>query len=416
MWPAAEPDPAELDATLRTAVPQVLAALTRRYGDFDRCEDAAQDALLEASVQWRRRGIPEQPAGWLITAANRRLLDIRRSDNARRRRELNDQLRTPTDQWTDLDPGRQCDDTLQLLIMCCHSALTPAAQIGLTLRAVGGLTTAEVASALLITETTAAQRISRAKKLIKESGGRLQLPEPAAYQDRLRVVLQVLYLIFNEGHTASTGDQLQRLDLAAEAIRITRMVQRAEPDNGEVAGLLALMILTHARRDTRTAPDGDLIPAERQDRTRWHVGEIAEGTALIQATLQHGPLGPYQLQAAIAAVHAEADSVQSTDWQQILQLYRLLATYDPSPMVTLGMAVAVAMVDGPQQAIAMVEPLSADRQLGDHHRRLSVLGHLYRLADDHERAVEHFRAALTRTQNAAEQGYLREQIDRLTAE
>lgn len=226
-------------------------------------------------------------------------------------------------------------------------------------------------------------------------------------------MLHVLYLIFTEGHTASAGDRLHRPDLAAEAIRITRLLHRAEPDNGEVAGLLALMILTHARRDARTGPDGGLIPADRQDRSRWRVGEIAEGTALIQETLQHGPVGPYQIEAAIAAVHAEADSVESTDWEQILALYRLLATIDPGPMVTLGMAVAVARVDGPRPAIAMVEELAADRRLGDHHRRWAVLGHLYELAGDQRRAAEHFSAALARAGNVAEQDYLRERIARL---
>lgn len=409
-----EADQAELEATLRAAAPRVLAALTRRHGDFDQCEDAAQEALLEASVQWRQHGIPAQPAGWLITVANRRLMDSWRSDTARRRRELNDHLRTPDDHWIDNDQESEpTDDTLQLLIMCCHPGLTPPAQVALTLRAVGGLTTAGVAAALLITETTAAQRISRAKQLIKKSGARLELPGLAAYQDRLRVVLQVLYLIFNEGHTASSGPELQRPDLAAEAIRLTRVLQRADPHDPEISGLLALMILTHARRDTRTGPDGGLIPADRQDRTRWRVGEIAEGTALIQETLQHGRLGPYQVEAAIAAVHAEADSVQTTDWEQILELYRLLAAIDPGPMVTLGMAVATAMVDGPQQAIALVEPLADDRHLGDHHRRLSVLGHLYELADDHGRAEEYYRAALARSRNTTEQDYLRDRIGRL---
>jgi RNA polymerase sigma factor (sigma-70 family) len=398
----------ELEAAIRAGAPKALATLVRRYGVFDQCEDAVQEALLAASVQWREYGVPEQPVGWLISVAARRLMDGWRRDNARRQRELTDHLRTPV-----VDEVEDTDDTLRLLILCCHPTLSAASQIALTLRSVGGLTTAEVAAALLVPEPTVAQRISRAKRQIKNAGARFELPTGAEYDDRLRAVLQVLYLIFNEGHTASSGQTLQRLDLAAEALRITRMLHQAIHPTGEVAALLALMILTHARRDARTGPGGDLVPADRQDRTRWYTSEIAEGTTLIEAALQSGRLGPYQLEAAIAAVHSEADSVESTDWQQIAGLYRILAEVDPGPMVRLGQAVAVAMTDGPDAGIAIVDALAADRHLGDHHRRLSVLAHLHELAGRYDDARAQYEAALARTRNTAEQNYLRDRLTRL---
>ncbi|MEU8226789.1 sigma-70 family RNA polymerase sigma factor [Kribbella sp. NPDC048915] len=399
----------ELEAAIRAAAPRALAALVRRYDVFDQCEDAVQEALLEAFVQWRANGVPEHPVGWLISVATRRLMDGWRRDNARRRRELNDFLRA-----SDPDPDdyhEDSDDTVRLLVLCCHPALTPASQIALTLRSVGGLTTAEVAAALLVSETTVAQRISRAKKTI--AGAPFELPTAEEYDERLRAVLQVLYLIFNEGHTASAGDSLQRVDLAEEALRITRLLYDAVGGPGEVAGLLALMILTHARRDARTGPGGSLIPADRQDRTRWYADEIAEGTRLVEETLRSGAVGPYQLEAAIAAVHSEADSVETTDWEQIAGLYRVLRTLDPSPMVTLGSAVAVAMTEGPEAGIAIVEGLADDRYLGDHHRRLSVLAHLHELAGRPDLARSNYLAALERTRNTAEQNYLRDRIAHL---
>lgn len=399
----------ELEAAIRAAAPRALAALVRRYGVFDQCEDAVQEALLEAFVQWRANGVPEQPIGWLISVASRRMMDGWRRDNARRQRELNDFLRAP-----DPAPGdyhEDSDDTVRLLVLCCHPALTPASQIALTLRSVGGLTTAEVAAALLVSETTVAQRISRAKRQI--AGARFELPTAAEYDVRMRAVLQVLYLIFNEGHTASAGDSLQRVDLASEALRITRLLQQAVSGPGEVTGLLALMILTHARRDARTGPGGTLVPADRQDRSRWYADEIAEGTRLVEETLRSGAVGPYQLEAAIAAVHSEADSVETTDWEQIAGLYRILEKIDPSPMVTLGSAVAVAMTDGPDAGIAIVESLADDRYLGDHHRRLSVLAHLHELAGRPDLAHSNYLAALERTRNTAEQNYLRDRIAHL---
>ncbi|MGZ0146518.1 RNA polymerase sigma factor [Kribbella sp. WER1] len=399
----------DVEAAIRAAAPRALAALVRRYDAFDQCEDAVQEALLEAFVRWRENGVPEQPIGWLISVATRRMMDGWRRDNARRQRELNDFLRA-----ADPDPEdyhEDTDDTVRLLVLCCHPALTPASQIALTLRSVGGLTTAEVAAALLVGETTVAQRISRAKRQI--AGARFELPTAEEYDVRLRAVLQVLYLIFNEGHTASAGAALQRVDLADEALRITRLLHRSAGGSGEVAGLLALMILTHARRDARTGPGGSLIPADRQDRSRWYADEIAEGTQLVEDALRSGTVGPYQLEAAIAAVHSEADSVETTDWIQIAGLYRLLERVDPSPMVTLGAAVAVAMTEGPDAGIAIVERLADDRYLGDHHRRLSVLAHLQELAGRPDRARANYLAALERTRNAAEQDYLRERIAHL---
>ncbi len=399
----------ELEAAIRAAAPRALAALVRRYGVFDQCEDAVQEALLEAFVQWRANGVPEQPIGWLISVASRRMMDGWRRDNARRQRELNDFLRAPDPAPEDYH--EDSDDTVRLLVLCCHPALTPASQIALTLRSVGGLTTAEVAAALLVSETTVAQRISRAKRQI--AGASFELPTADEYDVRMRAVLQVLYLIFNEGHTASAGDSLQRVDLAEEALRITRLLQQAVSGPGEVTGLLALMILTHARRDARTGPGGNLVPADRQDRSRWYAEEIAEGTLLVEETLRSGAVGPYQLEAAIAAVHSEADSVETTDWEQIAGLYRILEKIDPSPMVTLGSAVAVAMTDGPDAGIAIVERLADDRYLGDHHRRLSVLAHLHELAGRPDVARSNYLAALERTRNTAEQNYLRDRIAHL---
>lgn len=402
----------DVGPVLRQLAPRVLATLARRYGAWDQCEDATQEALLEASIRWAENGLPAEPTGWLITVARRRLTDRWRSDDARRRREIADFTRSGHDQVRPADQERRdADDTVQLLIMCCHPALTVPAQISLTLRAVGGLTTAQVGAALLISEATAATRISRAKQQIRAAGARFGRPDASDYRERLAAVLQVLHLIFTEGHTASSGSDLQRPDLAAEAIRITRVLHRADPEQDEVTGLLALMILTHARRDARIGPAGELIPADRQDRERWHHDEIAEGAVLVQQALAAGPVGRYQLEAAIAAVHGEADSVQSTDWEEILGLYRVLDQVDPGPMVTLGMAVAVAMVDGPVPAIRLAGTLADDPHLGDHHRRLSVLAHLHELAGDHELAQQLYRSALDRTHNRSEQDYLRSRLD-----
>ena len=336
---------------LRALAPQVLGILVRRYGRFDACEDAVQEALLAAAVQWPAEGMPESPRGWLVTVASRRLTDELRSEHARRRREDTAAAQVPADEAVAPAPGDvqapEHDDTLTLLILCCHPALSPASQLALTLRAVGGLTTAQIASAFLVPEATMAQRISRAKQSIRAAGGGFDMPPEPERAERLRVVLHVLYLIFNEGYIASTGPDLQRGELTREAIRLTRAVHALLPDDGEVAGLLALMLLTDARRAARTRADGTLIALADQDRSLWNRAYIEEGTALITGALARATLGPYQLQAAIAAVHDEAPSASATDWPQILALYELLARVAPNPMVTLNHAVAVAMVRRP---------------------------------------------------------------------
>ncbi|HYN18046.1 MAG TPA: sigma-70 family RNA polymerase sigma factor, partial [Actinomycetes bacterium] len=342
----------QVEDQLRQLAPQALGALMRRYGQFDRCEDAVQEALLAAAVQWREHGVPERPRGWLITVATRRMTDQLRVDSARRRREQAAAALEPPDELT--APGANAelraegDDTLRLLFLCCHPALSPASQVALTLRAVGGLATAQIARAFLVPEATMAQRISRAKQRIKAAGARFSMPPEEERADRLRVVLQVLYLIFNEGYAASSGPDLQRGELTAEAIRLARDLHRLLPDDGEAAGLLALMLLTDARRPARTLPDGSLVPLAEQDRRLWDADAVAEGVALITGTLSWAAIGPYQLQAAIAAVHDEAASSDQTDWPQILALYELLEGVAPNPIVTLNHAVARAMVHGPR--------------------------------------------------------------------
>ncbi|HEY3023608.1 MAG TPA: sigma-70 family RNA polymerase sigma factor, partial [Actinomycetota bacterium] len=327
---------------LRELAPQVLGTLVRQHGQFDACEDAVQEALLAASQQWSAEGIPESPRSWVMTVANRRLVDGWRSESARRRRE-------ETAAVLDLSGrGRvaEQDDTLTLLFMCCHPSLSPPSQLALTLRAVGGLTTTEIANAFLVPETTMAQRISRAKQTIRSSGGRFELPPPPELAERLRVVLQVLYLIFNEGYTTSSGPSLQRTDLTSEAIRLARLLHRLIPKDGEVAGLLALMLLTDARRYARTDAEGLPVPLAEQRRDLWDRTQIEEGLALVGRTLGTAPIGPYQLQAAIAAVHDEAPNAEGTDWPQILALYDVLEQVSPGPVVTLNRAVAVGMVRG----------------------------------------------------------------------
>jgi predicted RNA polymerase sigma factor len=388
---------------LRELAPRVLGALVRRYGRFDACEDAVQEALLAAAMQWPQEGVPDNPHGWLTTVAARRLSDQWRSDSARRNREATAATLEPP--GTVVAPEH--DDTLTLLFLCCHPALSPPSQIALTLRAVGGLTTAEIASAFLVPEATMAQRISRAKQSIKSSGGQFTLPPADERAERLRVVLHVLYLIFNEGYTASSGPDLQRAELTAEAIRLARAVHRLLPDDGEVAGLLALMLLTDARRPARARPDGALVPLADQDRRRWHAPSIEEGVALISATLPRAELGPYQLQAAIAAVHAEAADADDTDWPQILALYELLERVAPNPMVTLNRAVALAMVRGPQAG------LEDDERMARHHRLDAVRAHLLEMAGEHAAAREAYRNAARRTTSAPEQRYLEERAARL---
>ena len=407
----------QVEELLRELAPQVTGTLVRRYGQFDLSEDAVQEALLAAAVQWPEAGIPERPRGWLVTVASRRLTDQVRGESARRRREEAVAARSPADELVapgpDADLPDANDDTLTLLFLCCHPALSPPSQVALTLRAVGGLTTAQVAKAFLVPEATMAQRISRAKQRIKAAGARFAMPPPAERAERLRVVLQVLYLIFNEGYAASSGPDLQRADLTAEAIRLTRELHRLLPEDGEVAGLLALMLLTDARRPARTRPDGSLVPLAEQDRSRWDAGAIAEGVALVTGTLARAPLGPYQLQAAIAAVHDEAARAEDTDWRQILVLYELLERVAPSPVVTLNHAVAVAMVRGPRAGLELLATLDGDDRLAGHHRLDAVRAHLLELAGDREAAREHYRAAARATTSLPEQRYLESRAARL---
>ena len=406
-----------VEELLRELAPQVTGVLVRRYGQFDLCEDAVQEALLAAAVQWPEAGIPERPRGWLVTVASRRLTDQVRGESARRRREETAAARSPADELVapgpDADPPAANDDTLTLLFLCCHPALSPASQVALTLRAVGGLTTAQVARAFLVPEATMAQRISRAKQRIKAAGARFAMPPAAERAERLQVVLQVLYLIFNEGYAASSGPDLQRADLTSEAIRLARELHRLLPDDGEVAGLLALMLLTDARRPARTRPDGSLVPLAEQDRSRWDAGAVAEGVALVTGTLARAPLGPYQLQAAIAAVHDEAARAEDTDWPQILVLYELLERVAPSPVVTLNHAVAVAMVRGPRAGLELLATLDGDDRLAGHHRLDAVRAHLLELAGDREAAREHYRAAARATTSLPEQRYLESRAARL---
>ncbi len=407
-----------IEDLLRELAPQVLGALVRRYAQFDACEDAVQEALLAAAVQWPDEGLPDHPRGWLITVASRRLTDEARSEIARRRREETAASLAPTDEFLATAPGDDLnadrDDTLTLLFLCCHPALSPASQVALTLRAVGGLTTAQIARAFLVPETTMAQRISRAKRSIKTTGVRFQLPPEAEREDRLRVVSHVLYLIFNEGYTTTLGPDLQSLELTSEAIRLSRAVHRMLPDDGEVAGLLALMLLTDARRAARTTADGRLVPLAEQDRDRWNSAYIGEGVALITRTLASAPLGPYQLQAAIAAVHDEAARADDTDWPQILALYELLDQMAPGPMVTLNRAVAVGMVRGPTAGLDLLATLEGDDRLVGHHRLDAVRGHLQEMAGDRAGAKASYQAAAKRTTSLPEQRYLEERAARLT--
>jgi predicted RNA polymerase sigma factor len=395
---------------LRELAPQVLGALVRRYGDFADSEDAVQEALLAAATMWPAEGQPDNPLGWLIRVASRRLANQYRGDVARRRREelaASWSLSPP-----EPAPGR--DDTPILMFMCCHPSLTPASAIPLTLRAVGGLTTREIAAAFLVPEATMAQRISRAKAKIKASGEPFTLPPPAQRPERLRSVLHVLYLLFNEGYITSSGPGLSRTDLSGEAIRLARIMRVAVPKDPEVGGLLALMLLTDARRPARSGPGGELIPLAEQDRARWDRDLIAEGVALITGTLGRGHAGEYQVQAAIAALHDQAASHTATDWPQILTLYELLEAMTGNPMVTLNRAVAAAMARGPGAGLALLDGL--DERLSDHHRLHSVRAHLLERAGDNKAATAEFRAAAARTTNLREQHYLTAQAARLAAE
>jgi RNA polymerase sigma factor (sigma-70 family) len=396
---------------LRHLAPRVLAVLVRRHGQFDACEDAVQEALLAAATQWPAGGVPDEPAGWLVTVAGRRLTDQWRAESARRRREVTVAVQRPYHELMSPDPadelgGKDTDDTLKLLFLCCHPEVSAPSQLALTLRAVGGLTTEQIASAFLVPEATMAQRISRAKQRIRQAGATFTMPDGPERTERLAVVLHVLYLIFNEGYTATSGPDLQRVELTAEAIRLTREVHRLLPGDGEVAGLLALMLLTDARRATRTRPDGALVPLAEQDRSRWDQNLIKEGAELVARTMATAPLGPYLLQAAIAAVHAESASTADTDWRQVLVLYGILDRIAPNPMVTLNRAVATAMVHGPHAGLDLLDELAKDRRVAGHHRLDAVRAHLLELLGDGEQAREHYQRAARRTVSLPEQRYL----------
>jgi len=401
--------PSGVEDLLRELAPQVLGALVRRYGDFDAAEDAVQEALLAAALHWSRDGVPAKPRGWLIQTAERRLIDQRRSEQSRRNRESLALLQeAPTPAVSDQD------DTLIVLFMCCHPALSAASAIALTLRAVGGLTTAEIANAFLVSEATMAQRIARAKQRIKDSRVQFRMPTREEQTARVRQVLHVVYLIFNEGYASSTGRELQRTELSDEAIRLTRMAQRMLPDDAEVTSLLALMLLVDARRPARTNEAGELIPLAEQDRTLWDQALIAEGVALLNGAAGKSAVGEYRLQAAIAAVHDQARRVEDTDWPQILALYGLLEQMTRNPVVTLNRAVAAAMVEGPSAGLALLDRV--EQRLAGHYRVDAVRAHLLEMAGDTEAALAHYRAAANRTTSLPEQNYLAKQAARLKME
>jgi RNA polymerase sigma factor (sigma-70 family) len=424
--------PSSGEHLLRELAPQVLGAIMRRFGDFAAAEDAVQEALLAAAMQWPEEGVPDNPRGWLIHVAARRMTDHLRTEFARRRREGLVVTQTPADQQVAPPPDAPAltdfagafdspaasaimshDDTLILLFMCCHPALTRPSAIALTLRAVGGLTTAEIASAFLVPEATMAQRISRAKQRIKASGVPFRMPGRDEQAERLASVLHVLYLIFNEGYASSSGPSLQRHDLANEAIRLARNVHRLLPQDTEVAGLLALMLLTDARRLARTGPDGELIPLDEQDRSRWDRQAIEDGTALVTGAIAKGAIGSYQLQAAIAALHDEAARPEDTDWPQILALYGLLKRMSDNPMVALNHAIAAAMVHGPVHGLDLLDTLDRDEHLSGHYRLDAVRAHLFEMTGDRASAIAHYQKAASRTASVPEQNYLRTKAARL---
>ena len=398
--------PTDVEDLLRELAPQVLGVLTRRYGDFDAAEDAVQEALLAAAVHWPAEGVPDRPRGWLIQTATRRLIDQRRSERSRMAREDRALLTQPPP--ADV-PDR--DDTLVVLFLCCHPALTPASAIALTLRAVGGLSTPEIARAFLVPEPTMAQRISRAKQRIKSSGVPFRLPTADEWTDRLRTVLHVLYLVFNEGYATTAGRDVHRADLCDEAVRLTRMVHRMLPDDPEVAGLLALMLLLDARRPARTGPSGELVPLPEQDRTRWVRALVAEGAAMLAAAIGRGAVGEYQLQASIAAVHDRAARAEDTDWPQILALYELLDRMTGNPVVTLNRAVAAAMVHGPEAGLTLLAHV--EERLSGQHRLDAVRAHLLEMAGDTTAAAEHYAAAAALATNLPERHHLSRQVARL---
>jgi RNA polymerase sigma factor (sigma-70 family) len=405
-----------IEQIVRELTPQVLGAVVRRFHDFAAAEDAVQEASLAAAIQWPREGLPNNPRAWLTQVAFRRMTDQIRSDSARRTRESELVREQDASIEPDVDLAPRQDDTLVLLFMCCHPALTQSSAIALTLRAVGGLTTAEIAHAFLVPEATMAQRISRAKQTIKNSGIPFQLPTADVHAQRFRAVLHVLYLIFNEGYTTSGGTDLHRTDLSQEAIRLTRIVHELQPHDTEVAGLLALMLLTDARRLARTTADGDLVPLQEQGRKLWNKDQIAEGVELISATLPKGAVGQYQLQAAIAAVHDEAERAENTDWPQILALYEVLKRMSDNPMVRLNHGVAAAMVHGPAKGLELLDALETDARIAEHHRLHAVRAHLLELAGHRAEAAAQYRAAASKTASLPERNYLLTKAARLDSD
>lgn len=393
---------------LRELAPQVLGAVMRRHRNFGACEDAVQEALIAAAAQWPIEGTPTNPRGWLLQVALRRMTDHVRSEISRRSREAVAADEVPLIVAPELysEPEIDPDDTLVLLFMCCHPSLSPASAISLTLRAVGGLTTGEIAKAFLVPEATMAQRISRAKQNVKTSRVPFRMPDVEERTQRLSSVLHVLYLIFNEGYTSSGGTQLQRTDLSSEAIRLTRLLCRLVPKDGEVLGLLALILLTDARRAARSGPNGELIPLDEQDRALWDRAAITEGVRFVEQAFAQGTVGEYQLQAAVAALHDEAPSTDETDWPQILALYGVLMRMSDNPMVVMNHAVAAAMVHGPEHGLSLLKPLESDERLAGNHRLDAVRAHLLERAGEYDAAVDLYRTAATRTSSIPERNYL----------
>ncbi|MEV0630851.1 RNA polymerase sigma factor [Nonomuraea wenchangensis] len=409
----------DVEHLLRTEAPQVLGALVRRFGHFDVAEDAVQEALLAASRAWAADGVPDDPRSWLIRVGYRRMVDLLRSEQARRRREHEAgvaelAMGQPARQAR---PPQETDDSLALLLLCCHPALSATSQVALTLRAVGGLTTAEIAHAFGTTEPTMGTRISRAKQQLARAGARFTPPTGADRDSRMAAVTQVLYLIFNEGYTASAGDELARVDLTREAIRLTRMLRDSLPDDPEVTGLLALMLLTESRRPARTGGDDELVPLEEQDRTRWDPGLIREGTELIDSVWSRHEVGPYQLQAAIAAVHAAAATPEQTDWPQIAALYVWLERLTPTAPVRLSRVVAVAQAYGPGRGLALLDDLNRRHRLDQEpltrRRERAVRAHLLQMTGDTAGAARLYREAAALTGNQVEQRYLLGRAHRL---